>query len=267
MALQSYELLYDEGCPSAIDVDSATGSGWAGGFTFWVGNRDGQVYHVDTRHKGAKTSAVAAHSKKVTTISLIAAGGPYLSSSSGDSTVKLWDCRKLPMHTATGGRGSAKQADPLTELEHGASVTSAYFNGSGTRLVSCSNDNKLRVFDVQGGAASSSSASTGAGKDSKGAHALSASLASGVYHNNHTGRWLSPFKCVWDPNSDDTYLIGNMGRGVDLYSAAASASGEGKAQAMLGGELLTAVPTQVAAHPSLPAVVGGTASGRVYMWT
>jgi hypothetical protein len=34
-------------------------------------------------------------------------------------------------------------------------------------------------------------------------------------------------------------------------------------------ELLTAVPTQVAAHPSplVNAMVGGTASGRLYLWT
>jgi hypothetical protein len=34
-------------------------------------------------------------------------------------------------------------------------------------------------------------------------------------------------------------------------------------------ELLTAVPTQCAAHPSplVNAMVGGTASGRLYLWT
>jgi hypothetical protein len=34
-------------------------------------------------------------------------------------------------------------------------------------------------------------------------------------------------------------------------------------------ELLTAVPTQVAAHPSplISAMAGGTASGRLYLWT
>jgi hypothetical protein len=29
---------------------------------------------------------------------------------------------------------------------------------------------------------------------------------------------------------------------------------------------VTAIPTQVAAHPLLDAVIGGTASGRVYVW-
>jgi hypothetical protein len=34
-------------------------------------------------------------------------------------------------------------------------------------------------------------------------------------------------------------------------------------------ELLTAVPTQVAAHPSplISAMAGGTASGRLYLWS
>jgi hypothetical protein len=248
----SHEVLIDDDCPSSIDVDTATGSGWAGGFTFFVGNRAGAIYHLDTRLSSAATSTIeGAHGvKKVTSVSLSAAGGPYLCSSGSDGLVNVWDVRKLPVHSKSGG--GTKKATPLDSFVHGSTVTSAFFNASGSRIMSCCNEKAkenvgyLRVFAMAGGKGTTESSTP---------------------HNNHTGRWLAPFKAVWDPANDDTFLIGDMKRGVNLYSAKAAADGDTAPQATLTGDLLTAVPTQVAAHPTLAAVVGGTASGRTVMWT
>jgi hypothetical protein len=60
--------------------------------------------------------------------------------------------------------------------------------------------------------------------------------------------------------SDDTFVCGNMKRSVDIFSAS------GGPPAQLTSEFLTAVPTQNAVHPTLRAIVSGTASGRCYMW-
>jgi hypothetical protein len=56
-------------------------------------------------------------------------------------------------------------------------------------------------------------------------------------------------------------MCGNMTRSVDLFSASS-----GDTIKRLTSDFLTAVPTQNAAHPTLRAIVSGTASGRVYMW-
>ena len=78
------------------------------------------------------------------------------------------------------------------------------------------------------------------------------------------GRWLTPIKAPWDPASDATFLIGDMTRKVRLFDASS-----GSLLRDFSSELLTAVPTQVAAHPSplVSAMAGGTASGRLYLWT
>jgi hypothetical protein len=31
-----------------------------------------------------------------------------------------------------------------------------------------------------------------------------------IYHNNFTGRWLTPFKAVWHPQRDDVFIVGSM---------------------------------------------------------
>jgi WD repeat-containing protein 76 len=103
--------------------------------------------------------------------------------------VCIWDTRKLR---------SAKSA--VARLSHGASVNCAYFNPSGTRLVSTCMDNLQRVW-------SSSPSSSAAGEwDWKEAgHSLVR-----VKHNNHTGRWVTPFRAVWI--ADDAFVMGNMER-------------------------------------------------------
>lgn len=67
----------------------------------------------------------------------------------------------------------------------------------------------------------------------------------------------------WDPASD-TVILGDMTRKIVLLSART-----GTRVKELTSELLTAVPTQNAAHPNpaVRAIVSGTASGRLYLWT
>ena len=30
------------------------------------------------------------------------------------------------------------------------------------------------------------------------------------YHDNQVGRWLTNFRAVWDPKSDEHYMVGKM---------------------------------------------------------
>ncbi|KAL8462627.1 hypothetical protein ACS0TY_033605 [Phlomoides rotata] len=41
-----------------------------------------------------------------------------------------------------------------------------------------------------------------------------------VYHNNQTGRWISPFRGIWGWD-DSSIFISNMKRGVDVISVEA----------------------------------------------
>ena len=62
------------------------------------------------------------------------------------------------------------------------------------------------------------------------------------------------------PDSIHRFVIGNMNRFVDIYSA----SGEQLAQ--LGGDGITAVPAVAQFHPTEQWVAAGTASGKLCLW-
>jgi WD40 repeat protein len=253
----------DDDMPSALALEDGPGGsgGSGGGHTFYVTNRAGELYHLDTRCKGAKVGSVHAHDKKVPAVSLQAGGAAVLTAST-DTTVKIWDARKLPRHVPSGARAAAKGMEPVTVLAHPQAVTGAAWSPTGRYLATVCNDNKVRVWEAPaaGGAASSSSSSSSAA----GYGTPSGPASGSLYHNNHTGRWLAPFKVSWDPASEGTVVVGNMDRAIDLL--AVSPGGQLTQAGALKNELLTAVPTQVAVHPTLYAAVGGTASGRVHMF-
>jgi WD40 repeat protein len=150
----SYDIHEDEGKPAALCFEHGSSDGWAGGHTFWVGNREGQLYHLDTRLRrrgagrgpGGTSGVCQAHveGKKITTVCLNPSGVGTVLTASGDGTVKLWDARRLPRH---GARGKATP-EPLHTLEHGSTVCSAYFSPWGGHIASACNDDLIRVWDT-----------------------------------------------------------------------------------------------------------------------
>jgi hypothetical protein len=65
------------------------------------------------------------------------------------------------------------------------------------------------------------------------------------------------------PLKHDTFVIANMRRTVDLFSGV---TGE-LLWTLTAPDILTAVPAVVAYHPHHHAIVGGTASGRMLLWS
>jgi WD repeat-containing protein 76 len=181
----SFELFRDaDGGVSSLDIDEASSEG----VTLWLGTYLGAVMHLDSRVPLASAHAFEPYERKVTALSCLH-GTPYFVTACTSGTVSVWDTRKMP----AGARASPK---PVVELDHGLSVTSACFSSHGRRLVTTSNDNFIRVFDVSGSGVSASVASLPVSK---------------IRHDNHTGRWLTPFKSVWDPANDDVIVVGEMG--------------------------------------------------------
>jgi len=164
----SWELVSeDEGKPAALCLEGGSDDDCASaGHSMWVGNREGQIYHLDSRvapvsrvgcHEGRQTSYLQVHvaGKKITTLSLGGSTFSTLLSAGGDGAVKLWDVRKMP---TSGKRAWGKvgqcEAACLAVLTHGTTVCSAYFSPRGTYIMSSSNDDLLRVWrtvDVLGG--------------------------------------------------------------------------------------------------------------------
>jgi len=193
-----------------------------------------------------------AHDRKVTALCTLP-DTSYCLSSGGDGVVKVWDVRKLPQPGGRHGSGAVKE---VCLLRGNQSITSAFFSHHGTHVVATCNDNKLRVWDV---------AADGGG-GGRGGSLVADPPSLVISHDNHTRRWISSFRTVFDPANDDTLVVGNMRRCLDLYSASAP---DGLPLAQRSHELLTAIPTLNAVHPcpAVDVIVSGTASGRLYLWT
>jgi WD40 repeat protein len=154
-----------------------------------------------------------------------------------DTTVKLWDVRKL--------KTSTKIPNPIASQNAGKSVNSAFFSPSGKRIVTTTMSNTLDILE-----------------DAHLASGLITKPASRIRHDNHTGRWLCTFMARWHPSmSDECFVVGSMQqpRTVEVFG------GDGKLIRGIQGDSLTAVASRCCFHPNADRliVVGGNSSGRV----
>jgi len=172
------------------------------------------------------------HTRKINTVSCSAEGN-MLATSSTDSTVKIWDVRKLDQKTP-------KAVDTLVLNKSSQSAKWAP-DGSQRLLVTCYDDS-LSVF-------------------SKGKGYWSKSIDARIKHNCHTGRWVMPFRAEWTPDST-SIACGGMDRSVCVYSPASKT----RIAHLQDAELMTAIPSRLAFHPHAPFLCGATNSGRLHIW-
>lgn len=251
---------YTGGGAGAADGPDATGYG----FSLFAGAYEGSARHIDTRAPGYEGGpAWQAHDRKVSSVSLVP-NSPYLLTASSDATVKIWDVRKLPMQSVTAGSGgSRKGASPhaLVTLSSRQAITAACWSPHGRHIAAVCNENVIRIWD-----ATTPLSVLGAPERQPAGGLVEGAEGGGrtIAHDNHTGRWLTTFRCLFDPANDDTLLCGGMTRTLDIFSASTGSVLSEKHQ-----ELLTAVPTRNNLHPcpDVDVVVSATASGRVYLWT
>ena len=181
-----------------------------------------------------------------------------LASASTDTTVCVWDVRKLSAAApATAARGVPK---PLHEFAHSRGTQAAEWapDGSG-RLLSTSFDNCLRVWPaIDPSTGAMVAAAKAAAK--AGAKAGSVVPARAIKHDTQTGRWVVPFRATWSSDSS-AVVVGGMKRTAELYDAAS-----GLRLASLSDELMTAIPSRNAAHMGGRAIACATNSGRVHVY-
>ncbi|KAI9772034.1 MAG: hypothetical protein M1840_001322 [Geoglossum simile] len=174
---------------------------------------------------------------------------PHLvATASLDRTLKIWDLRKVT------GKGDERVPALLGEHESRLSVSCAMWNEHGD-LATTSYDNTIKLYSFP-------SAESWAAGHQIGEEAMEPVIE--VPHNNQTGRWVTILKAQWQQspqNSVTKCCIGNMNRFVDIYTA------KGEQLAQLGGEGITAVPAVAQFHPTQDWVAGGTASGKLCLWT
>lgn len=200
-----------------------------------VSDSGGRVTSLDLR-TGDVAWMHTLHQKKINSVQ-VCPGQPHMfATASLDSTVCLWDQRKMG-----GGKTSSAK---LATFQNARSMNSAHFSPNGSWLVTTGQDDKIKVYDVK---------------------KPTAPPVCSIYHNNQTGRWLTKFQAVFDPKNDDIIGIGSMNKGphgLDIYQVPSGAP----LCRLNGGDVMTSIQSIVAFHPYINAVAGINSSGRCHVF-
>lgn len=205
--------------------------------TLVYSQQDGTVAFVDTRTPGTDAEHVYwLHQKSLRTVSVHPINNHMIVTGSTDCTAKIWDLRNL--------KSGGKSNKWLDQIVHSKNVYSAYFSPqTGNHILTTSLDGTLNVVEC-----------TDSGKLGK---------RKVIKHNNHVGRWLTPFRAAWHPSREDVFVVGSMEkpRRIQVYDC------EGNILRNLSDpEVLGSVCSLNVFHPTRNVLVGGNSSGRVHVF-
>mmetsp|Transcript_12586 Transcript_12586/g.25160 ORF Transcript_12586/g.25160 Transcript_12586/m.25160 type:complete len:781 (-) Transcript_12586:525-2867(-) len=210
----------------------------------------GELERIDLR-SGQSAWRLQLHAKKISCVDVHPLQPHILCTASNDTTVKLWDARKMGKKT--------KALDALASFQHGRAATSAHFSKrTGRKLLTTCYDDLVRVIDLK---------ALDTEKGSKLPAVTAAARETRLRHDNQTGRWLTNFRAMWDPKSleEERFVVGSMGRprGIDVYMATPGGGGGSWSPVNLRDENFTTITSLNAFHPTLHALAGGNSSGKV----
>ncbi|KAI4306610.1 hypothetical protein L6164_029871 [Bauhinia variegata] len=164
----SWKMLY------GMDINSEKG-------LVLVADNFGYLHLVDIRSNDKTGNAILIHKKgsKVTGLHCNPVQPDLLLSCGNDHFARIWDMRRI------------EAGSSLNDLEHRRVVNSAYFSPlSGNKILTTSQDNRLRIWDSLVGNMDSPSRE--------------------IVHSHDFNRHLTPFKAEWDPKdpSESLAVIG-----------------------------------------------------------
>ncbi|KAK7020570.1 DNA damage-binding protein CMR1 [Favolaschia claudopus] len=257
------------------------------GQEIWISDAAGGVWHRDLRQDKSTAVRYGLSDQKIGCISVNAARPNLLLTASNSRSLKIWDTRKLqtlsvdlsdslptPPPSSPGGPFLTPISTINTEIDfesvtefveskrgkgclrgewhHDKSVSSAYWDPSGRRIVSTSYDDHLRLWDIAPAALE------------KSAQFPSSRPFNRIRHNCQTGKWLTILRAQWSPNRDvyPHFTIGNMNHSLDIFSS------KGELITRLADHTkISAVQAVTCSHPSIvERAVSGNGSGRCVLW-
>ncbi|GAA5931603.1 Cmr1p [Sporobolomyces koalae] len=239
-----------------IDADDDNFDGLLHSFDFdptgnelWTTDGDGGLHWRDLREPITQVKRWQIDKSKVGCISINPARPSLAATAHLKRDMRLWDLNKLRgLSTDSSTEEIANQAMIVAYL-HGKACSSSYFDPSGTRLLSTSYDDCLRVWDID---------------PFKAEEQVEQGFEPNEIfsHNCQVGRFVTVLRAFWStlpPSIAPPHIhVGNMRRALDVFHP------NGTKAKCFQNELISAVPAVTANHPSLPdKYFGGSASGKI----
>ncbi|KAF8509262.1 WD40-repeat-containing domain protein [Gautieria morchelliformis] len=253
------------------------------GKELWISDAEGGLTHTDMRERKSRACRYQLANTKIGCVSVNPAHPEGLLVSSNNRTLTMWDARMLsklpidslptpPPSSPMGPRGRVASgpmdinSDAITDFleskrgkgalmadwPHQKSVSSAYWDPSGTRIVSTCYDDTIRLWNVRWSAMT-------ADKQVKVFEPFSRR-----HHNCQTGKWVTILKSQWNQNPEvyPHFTVGNMNHSLNVIAA----TGEVVAS-LTDRTRVTAVQAVTSSHPGIVArIASGNASGRCALW-
>ncbi|GAB1611267.1 WD repeat-containing protein 76-like [Argonauta hians] len=203
--------------------------------TVFVAQSDGDVAIVDTRVKSGQPEKLwTASLKGLRSVDVHPVKRQYFVTAGIDCNVCVWDVRSLQ-----------SQPTKLCSMPAARMVDSAYFSPiTGHYILATAQDDRIRLYD-----------SSKISSNIPCVHTIS--------HNNQTGRWLTKFRASWHPSREDLFVCGSMNRPrqIELYSDNASCI-----MVLHHPDLINSVQSLNLFHPTINALVGANASGKLHVF-
>lgn len=240
---------------------------------------DGEFYQHDTRtpfntrqrHHLATKDLLRLHDKKIGGFAVNPNTNYQIATASLDRTLRIRDLRNVNKSVYSEFENQ-KSPHMYGNYNSRLSVSCVDWNQE-NRLVCNGYDDNICLFDYSGGSKLDNelpvitewkSDFVPPTKSSEELELLPNNLTpfTKIKHNCQTGRWVSILKSHWQTNPADgvqKFIIANMNRGLDIYNQ------DGQILAHLN-EQVGAVPAACTLHPSQNWAVGGSASGKVYLF-
>ncbi|KAJ1309950.1 hypothetical protein OPQ81_006709 [Rhizoctonia solani] len=247
----SKELAYTEDyLPSSVDVVP-------NGYELWMSDSGGGIQHLDMRVPSRSRRWQLTEKEKIGCVSVNPVAPHLLLTASNNRTMRMWDARylkKVGLSAEKSEDGGDRVPESTWESvqeylgtgngpkclwgewRHRQSVSSAYWDISGRRIISTSYDDTLRVWDIRPNALNQDGP------------LKSFRPTTEIKHNCQTGRWVTIFRARWSENPDvyPHFTIGNMSQSLDIVGY----NGEVLAK-LTNREKISAVQAVTVSHPSI----------------
>ncbi|RLV92477.1 hypothetical protein JA1_003151 [Spathaspora sp. JA1] len=233
---------------------------------------EGHFYKHDTRTKFNSTNKkglLRLHDKKIGGFAINPNSSYQIATGSLDRSLRIWDLRNVAQSTWSEFEGQ-KSPHAYGSYSSRLSVSCVDWNQD-NHLVCNGYDDNICLFNYNGSKTESVitewedtyiSPVKVEEEQEDGAIPDNLTPFTKIRHNCQTGRWVSILKSRWQSTPADgiqKFVIANMNRGLDVYDQS------GQMLARLT-ESCGAVPAVSTFHPSQNWVVGGSASGKVYLF-
>ncbi|ORY45028.1 WD40-repeat-containing domain protein [Leucosporidium creatinivorum] len=243
-----------------IDVDRWVefGDGLLHAFDFnregnqiWAVDNDGGIIHRDLREPMQQARRWQADVAKIGGLSVNPIN-PFVGVTAHlKHDLRLWDFKKLLGMPEDADSRDINENCVVSQYEHSKACSSSYWDRSGTKVLTTSYDDLIRVFDIN---------------PRKLGQYLDKDLVPSVKmgHNCQTGAYVSVFRAHWStcPTLPLHVIVANMDRTLDVL--APFPSPKGKSVVQLTDEVITAVPAVTASHPTREGrFAGGNSSGKI----